>query len=115
MTLATSLWCVAALLALACVGVLGGKRPAARRLVYGAALILTAALFALALRHLLGLHAPETTVLPLGLPWLGSHFRIDALSAVFLCIVNLGAAAASLYALGYGRHESAPQRVLPFY
>src|SRR5439155_24039765 len=29
--------------------------------------------------------------------------------------VNLGAAAASLFALGYGRHEPAPQRVLPFY
>ena len=28
---------------------------------------------------------------------------------------NLGAAAASLFALGYGRHEPAPQRVLPFY
>ena len=30
-------------------------------------------------------------------------------------VVNLGGAAASLYALGYGRHERAPQRVLPFY
>ena len=35
--------------------------------------------------------------------------------AAFLGIVNLGAAAASLYALGYGRHEEEPQRVLPFY
>jgi formate hydrogenlyase subunit 3/multisubunit Na+/H+ antiporter MnhD subunit len=54
-------------------------------------------------------------VLPLGLPWLGAHFRIDALAAFFLVVVNLGAAAASLYALGYGRHEAAPHRVLPFY
>ena len=53
--------------------------------------------------------------LPLGLPWLGAHFRLDALSAFFLVVVNLGAAAASLFALGYGRHEPAPQRVLPFY
>ena len=53
--------------------------------------------------------------LPLGLPWLGAHFRLDALSAFFLVVVNLGGAAASLYALGYGRHEQAPQRVLPFY
>ena len=30
-------------------------------------------------------------------------------------MVNLGGAAASLFALGYGRHEPAPQRVLPFY
>jgi hydrogenase-4 component B len=30
-------------------------------------------------------------------------------------VVGLGAAAASLFALGYGRHEPAPMRVLPFY
>ena len=43
------------------------------------------------------------------------HFRIDALAAFFLCVVNLGGMAASVFALGYGRHEPAPQRVLPFY
>ena len=53
--------------------------------------------------------------LPLGLPWLGAHFRLDALAAFFLVVVNLGGAAASLYALGYGRHEAAPGRVLPFF
>ena len=58
--------------------------------------------------------APRIT-LPLGLPWIGAHFRLDALSAFFLAVVNLGAAAASLFALGYGRHEEAPERVLPFY
>src|SRR5262249_28014313 len=36
-------------------------------------------------------------------------------SAFFLAVINLGAAAASLFALGYGRHEHAPRRVLPFY
>jgi hypothetical protein len=30
-------------------------------------------------------------------------------------VVNLGAAAASLFALGYGRHEESPERILPFY
>src|SRR5207302_1562666 len=55
------------------------------------------------------------TVLPLGLPWLGAHFRVDALAAFFLVVVNLGGAAASLFALGYGRHEEFPHRVLPFY
>ena len=54
-------------------------------------------------------------VLPLGLPWIGAHFRLDALSAFFLVVVNLGGAAASLYGLGYGRHEPAPERVLPFF
>ena len=54
-------------------------------------------------------------MLPLGLPWIGAHFRLDALAAFFLVVVNLGGATASLYALGYGRHEEAPHRVLPFY
>ena len=30
-------------------------------------------------------------------------------------MVDLGAASASLFALGYGRHEKTPERVLPFY
>ena len=30
-------------------------------------------------------------------------------------MINLGSAAASLFALGYGQHEAAPSRVLPFY
>ncbi len=57
----------------------------------------------------------ETLTLPLGLPWLGTHFRLDALSAFFLIVVNLGGAAASLYGLGYGQHEPAPHRILPFF
>src|SRR5204863_4319888 len=56
-----------------------------------------------------------TVTLPVGLPWLGAHFRLDALSAFFLVVVNLGAATASLYGLGYGHHEEAPARVLPFF
>ncbi|MFZ1908265.1 MAG: hydrogenase 4 subunit B, partial [Burkholderiales bacterium] len=48
-------------------------------------------------------------------PWLGAHFRLDALAAFFLVVVNLGAAGASLYGLGYGRHEESPGRVLPFF
>ena len=42
---------------------------------------------------------PSAVTLPVGLPWLGAHFRIDALSAFFLAVVDLGAAAASLFAL----------------
>ena len=53
--------------------------------------------------------------LPIGLPWLGAHFRIDALAAFFLIVIDLGAAVASLFALGYGKHEHASARVLPFY
>ena len=34
-------------------------------------------------------HAPQLT-LPVGLPWLGAHFRLDALASFFLIVVNLG-------------------------
>lgn len=57
----------------------------------------------------------SAVILPFGLPWTGASFRVDALSAFFLLVVNFGGAAASLYGLGYGRHESEPQRVLPFF
>jgi len=84
-------------------------------LIYG--LCATAALISLfaALKHLLGAAPAESMVLPLGIPWIGSHFRIDALSAFFLAVVDLGAVTASVFAIGYGRHEPAPLRVLPFY
>ena len=88
----------------------------ARHLVYGMCLIVSLVLLAIALCALFGIYAgPPATVLPLGIPWLGAHFRLDALSAFFLAVINLGAATASLFALGYGRHEHAPRRVLPFY
>src|SRR3546814_14260052 len=54
-------------------------------------------------------------ILPIVLPWLGAHFRLDALAAFFLVVVNLGGAAASLYGLGYGCHEPASHRILPFF
>jgi formate hydrogenlyase subunit 3/multisubunit Na+/H+ antiporter MnhD subunit len=65
--------------------------------------------------HLLAAAPAVSATLPIGLPWAGSHYRIDALGAFFLVVVNLGAAAASLFAFGYARHERAPERVLPFY
>lgn len=107
---------VAALLATALAGVALGARPAGRRLVYGIAFPVCAAMAAVALSHLLDPAATTSTAwLPLGLPWQGAHFRLDALSAFFAFVVGLGGAAASLFALGYGRHEQSPQRVLPFY
>ena len=89
--------------------------PAGRVVVYGASLLVCGAGIVVALMQLLGQGSTETLTLPIGLPWLGAHFRLDALSAFFLVVVNLGGAAASLYALGYGKHEQSPQRVLPFY
>ena len=83
--------------------------------VYGTVLAACGIAFVAALGHLLAGAAPLTLTLPLGIPWLGAHFRLDALSAFFVMVINLGGAAASLYAIGYGRHESEPHRILPFY
>jgi hydrogenase-4 component B len=91
------------------------RARAASAFIYAACLALTLLLGANALAVLLGLAAPATWVLPFGLPWLGAHFAMDPLSAFFLVVVNVGGAAASLFAIGYGRHEESPERVLPFY
>ena len=109
------LWCVAVLLALAALATATARRSAARPIVYGTSLVVSLVALGGALGGLVGAPEPSTAALPLGLPWLGAHFRVDALSAFFLVVVNLGNAAASLYALVYGRHESAPHRVLPFF
>ena len=106
---------VAVLLVVSALSLFLHHSPAGRIVVYGASLIVSGAGLVAALAQLLGQGPTEVLTLPIGLPWLGAHFRLDALSAFFLVVVNLGGAAASLYALGYGKHEHAPQRVLPFY
>jgi len=115
-----ALYGVAALMALAPIAIALSTAPrganAATGVVYGACLIVTLTLGVIALLSLFEYsQSPSVVTLPLGLPWLGAHFRIDALAAFFLVVVNLGGAAASLFAVGYGRHEHSPQRVLPFY
>jgi formate hydrogenlyase subunit 3/multisubunit Na+/H+ antiporter MnhD subunit len=105
----------AALLALVPTGVALGRSAAGRWLVYGGALVVCAAAAAFAAANLLGAAAGEDLVLPLGLPWIGARFHLDPLADVFLVVVDVGSAIASLYALGYGRHEPEPERVLPFY
>jgi len=105
----------AALLGLAVAGGFVARKPVAGSLVYGGALAVCGAMLVLALVELLGRANGEALVLPLGLPWIGARFRVDALSAFFLVVVNLGGAAASLYGLGAARHEHSPGRVLPFF
>lgn len=113
MPVAAVLWCVAALLAIAVAAVAMSRVRAATPLVYGATLAVTALACAFAVEALFG--EATSLTLPLGLPWIGARFRLDALSAFFLAVVALGGAAASLYGIGYGRHEHEPQRVLPFF
>jgi len=114
--LAALLWCASALLASAVAAPLLARHRAASALIYGISLCVSATGLVLSAAALLSpASLGATLVLPVGLPWLGAHFRLDALAAFFLVVINLGGAAASLYALGYGRHEEAPGRVLPFY
>ena len=115
MRIALFLQCDAALLVISVAAVLLRRRPAVAAIVYGGSLVLSVALLAGALGRLIAGASPDGVVLPIGLPWVGSHFRIDALSAFFLVVINLGAAAASLYGLGHRRHEQDQQRVLPFF
>ncbi|MGE3284181.1 MAG: hydrogenase 4 subunit B [Alphaproteobacteria bacterium] len=107
---------VAAFLALGVLGLAAARDRWGRPAVYGTSGALSALLCLAASYELIAAAGPSPElVLPLGLPWIGAHFRVDGLSAAFLVVVNLGAAAASVYGLGYGRHEEAPERVLPFY
>src|SRR5437762_7416427 len=113
--LSAVLVCCALLLALAPLAVLMTRSPAATRLIYTACMVTTAISLAAALAHLLTARTAEVLALPVGVPWLGAHLRLDALSAFFVAVVDLGAMSASLFALGYGEHEATPPRVLPFY
>ena len=116
MSVLVVLCCVGALVGLPVAAVPMGRRAEARWVVYGVCLVASLVGLSQALAQLLGGAAATPTVtLPLGLPWLGAHFRLDSLSAFFLAIVTLGGAAASLYGIGYGRHETAQHRVLPFF
>src|SRR6266704_173986 len=107
---------VSAFLGLPLLAAAAMRWSAATRVIYGACVIICLVVLVVALTQLLSAGSTASSLrLPLGLPWIGAHFRIDALAAFFLAVANLGAAAASLFALGYGRHEQSPGRVLPFY
>ena len=115
MSVAVALWGVVALLCIAVSGI-AAQRIRAASSIYLSCLLTCSVILVTACGALLAVATPaESLRLPVGLPWIGAHFTIDALSAFFLAVINLGAAAASLYALGYGEHEETPGRVLPFY
>jgi len=48
---------------------------------------------------------PQAAVLPIGLPGLPFHFRLDALSAFFLVVLGGAAAGVSLFSAGYFRQS----------
>jgi formate hydrogenlyase subunit 3/multisubunit Na+/H+ antiporter MnhD subunit len=106
-------WMILELFGLALIGAIAARSVAGRILVYGGSFILCAGFV---VEGFVGLTGPvQRLVLPLGLPWIGTNLRLDALSGFFLILVGIGGAGASLFALGYGRREAHPGRILPFY
>lgn len=109
------------LLLLGLCGPLSRRLPAAfdhmHELAYGGGLVGCFVLMSIGLAALSGASGGDgwQATLPVGLPWIGAHFRIDQLSAFFMVVVNLGGALASVYGLGYGAHEHSPARVLGFF
>ncbi len=96
---------VAVALAWLLLGLAGLVRPRSVSLV-GRALFPIGALLAVLLALAAGaaLARPaETLVLPVGLPDLPMHLRLDALSAFFLMLLGLASAGISLFAAGYFR------------
>jgi formate hydrogenlyase subunit 3/multisubunit Na+/H+ antiporter MnhD subunit len=105
---------VFALLALAAAAVPLARAPRGPVIVYAAAAAI-AAVAALSAAIAAARGIPLQFRLPLGLPGIGMRLQLDALSSIFSLIVNLAAALAGVYAMGYGRHEVEPGRVLPFF
>ncbi len=114
MQAAVLLWCVLILLAIAAIAVLPKNPRIATPMTYGLTAIVCAVMCAVSCLAV-GTSASPVLVLPLGLPWIQANFHIDPLSALFLVIIDFGGMAASLYGIGYGRHEQSPHRVLPFF
>lgn len=115
--LTLQMWCTGVLLATSVLAVAISRSKQATRLIYSATFATTMVALVIAALQLLTVTASPVPglTLPLGLPWLGANFRCDGLAGFFLIVVNLGGAAASVYGLGYGRHEPSPHRVLPFF
>ena len=105
----------AALGALVCVALLAAmRRGSALALVYPASATAAVVLGIVDLHVLLGGDV-ATAHLPIGLPTIGLHLRLDALSAFFGLVVNGGVLAASLYGMGLDRATEMTPRVEPLF
>jgi len=96
---------IAAIVAWLAIGALGLVRPRDLRFI-SRALFPVGAAVALALAVVAGYAIdapPAAMVLPLGLPDLPFHLRLDALSAVFLLLLGGATVAISLFSAGYFR------------
>ena len=94
MSIALILVSTACLIVLSIMGIPMGRMRHAAKITYGGSMVICLLALSASAAVLLGLSDTNTTiVLPVGLPWLGAHFRLDALSAFFLVVVDFGAAA----------------------
>jgi hydrogenase-4 component B len=114
MSVVVALGCLVAFLGTAALAVAIGRTRRGSPVIYGSSLLVSLAALANAVVALVAA-GTSLLILPLGLPGFGTHLRLDALAAFFLTVVNLGGSVTSLYALGYGRHESRPLRVVPYF
>lgn len=114
MAIDISMIAIGALLVVAIFAAAFGDRPFASLAVYAGSALPCALV---AIGGMIGLAGAQVheRVLPVGLPWLGAHLRLDSLSGAFLVIIGLGGALNCIFAIGYCRHEREPRRVLPFY
>jgi hydrogenase-4 component B len=104
---AIGLWLVVALLGIAAMR----RFRFVSRVLFPAGGVVALAVFGLALAALQ--HTPEVAVLPIGLPALPLHLRLDALSAFFLMVLGGAAAGISVFAAGYFRRgEGTPPGLL---
>ncbi len=94
-------------LAILALGVAGLARPNSIRLVartlFAVGALACLGLAVLALGFLLRSQTPEVLILPLGLPDLPFHVRLDTLSAFFLLVLGLVGAGISSFSAGYFR------------
>src|SRR5581483_9012532 len=79
MMLTVLLACCATLIAVSILAIAIGRSATATPIVYGLSLTASVVSCSAGVVHLLGATAAERLTLPLGLPWLGAHFHLDAL------------------------------------
>ncbi len=65
--------------------------------------------------HVLLAGGEFTARLPIGLPTIGFHLQLDALSAFFGVVINGGVLAASVYGMGFDRAKELTPRVEPLF
>jgi hydrogenase-4 component B len=110
-------WVLAAIAGWLLVAVLGlfalSRLALVARVLFPAGGVIALVLFALALSAAFG--TPQVATLPLGLPGLPFHLRLDGLSAFFLMVIAAASAGVSAFAAGYFRQgEGTPPGLLCF-